>query len=69
MYMDYDPSYHWSTSDPMHDHVPTPSDTVGRVLIAQFNNYVLVKSGKIANPVIAMDDPVPYCISLCLQIY
>ena len=33
---------------------------------------VLVKSGQIANPIIAMDDPVPYCsirACLCLRIY
>ena len=34
--------------------------TVGRVLIAQFNRCVLVKSGQIANPIIAIDDPIPY---------
>ena len=45
--------------------------TIGRVLIAQFNNYILVKSGQIANPIIAMDEPVPYCsirAGLCLRI-
>ena len=31
--------------------------TVGRVLIAQFNNCVLVKSSQIANPINAIDDP------------
>ena len=36
------------------------SYTVGHVLIVYFNNYVLVKSGQITNPIIAMDDPVPY---------
>ena len=46
--------------------------TVGRVLIAQFNKCVLAKSGQIANPIITMDDPVPYCsvrARLCLRIY
>ena len=36
------------------------------------NNCVLVKSGQIANPIIAIDDPVPYCsirARLCLRIY
>ena len=37
------------------------SITVGRVLIALFNNCVRVKSAQIANPIIAMNDPVPYC--------
>ena len=46
--------------------------TVGRVLIAWFNDCALGKSGQIANPIIAMVDPVP-CYSvrarLCLRIY
>ena len=36
------------------------------------NDCVLVKIGQIANPIIAMDDPVPYCsirARLCLRIY
>ena len=48
------------------------SITVGLVLIAWFNNYVLVKSGQIANPIIAVVDPVPYCsirTHFCLRIY
>ena len=36
------------------------SYTVGRVLIAWFNDYVLGKSGQIANPIIAMVDPILY---------
>ena len=43
----------------------TPFYTVGRVLI-------VVKSSQIVNPIIAMDDPVPYCsirARLCLRIY
>ena len=36
------------------------SSTIGRVLIAWFNDCVLRKSGQIANPIIAMVDPVPY---------
>ena len=46
--------------------------TVGRVLIAWFNDCVLGKSGQIANPIIAMVDPVPYYsirACLCLRIY
>ena len=35
--------------------------TVDLVLIAWFNNCVLVKSGQIANPINAIVDPVPYC--------
>ena len=35
-------------------------NTVGRVLIAWFNDCILGKSGQIANPIIAMVDPVPY---------
>ena len=45
------------------------SITMGRVLIVWFNNYVLVKSGQIVNPIIAI---VPYCsirVRLCLRIY
>ena len=34
--------------------------TVRLVLIAWFNNCVLVKLGKIANPIIAIVDPIPY---------
>ena len=34
--------------------------TVGRVLIAWFNDCVLGRSGQIANPIIAMIDLVPY---------
>ena len=44
-------------------------DTAGQILIAQLNDYVLVKSGQIANPIIAMDNPVLYCsigAHLCL---
>ena len=37
--------------------------TVGTVLIAWFHDCVLGKSGQIANPIMAMVDPVPYyCI-------
>ena len=49
------------------------SHTVGRVLvIAWFNDCVLGRSGRIANPIIAMIDPVPYYsihARLCLRIY
>ena len=38
------------------------TNTVGRVLIAWFNDCVLGKSGQIANPIIVMVDPVPYII-------
>ena len=38
----------------------TISNTVGLVLIVWFNNCVLRKSGLIANPIIAIVDPVPY---------
>ena len=34
--------------------------TIGRVLIAWFNDCILGKSGQIANLIIAMVDPVPY---------
>ena len=47
-------------------------DTVGLVLIAWFNNCVQVKSGQIANPIIAIVDPVLYCsirARFCLRIY
>ena len=47
-------------------------DTVGRVLIACFSDCVLGKLGQIANPIIAMVDPVPYYSihpCLCLQMY
>ena len=53
-------------------HCVCKQHTVGWVLIAQFNDCVLVKSGQIANPIIVMDDPVPYCsirACLCLRIY
>ena len=46
--------------------------TVGRVLIVWFNDGILGKSGQIANPIIAMADPVPYYsmrAHLCLRIY
>ena len=43
---------------------------IGQVLIAPFNDCVLVKPGQIANPIIVMNDPIPYCsirARLCLQ--
>ena len=46
--------------------------TIGRVLIAWFNDCILGKLGQITNPIIAMVDPVPYYsirARLCLQIY
>ena len=46
--------------------------TVGRFLIAWFNNCILVKSGQIANLITAMVDPILYYsirACLCLQIY
>ena len=45
------------------DQARKPFYTVGRVLIVQLNNCILVKSGQIANPIyiITMDEPVPYC--------
>ena len=46
--------------------------TVDLVLSTWFNNYILVKSGQIANPVIAIVDPVPYSsirARFCLRIY
>ena len=49
-----------------------PANTIGRVLIAWFNDCVLGKSGQTANPTIAMIDPVPYYsihVHLCLRIY
>ena len=49
---------------------------IGRVLIAWFNDCILGKSGQIANPRIAMVNPVPYMYmyysipaSVCLRIY
>ena len=48
------------------------TNTVGRVLTAWFNDCVLGKSGQIANPIIAMVDPVlcySICAHLCLRIY
>ena len=36
------------------------NNTIGRFLIAWFNECVLGKSGQIANPIIAMVDPVLY---------
>ena len=36
-------------------------NTIGRFLIVWFNDCVLGKSGQIANPIIAMVDPVLYC--------
>ena len=36
--------------------------TVGRVLIARFNDCILGQSGQIANPIIAMVDPIPYIL-------
>ena len=47
-------------------------DTVGRVLIAWFNDCVLPWSSQIANVIIALVDPVPYYrihASLFLRIY
>ena len=56
------------------DHLAEVSKSipVGRFLIAWFNDCVLGKSGQIANPIIAMVDPVPYYsirARLCLRIY
>ena len=48
------------------------ANTVGRVLFAWFNDCVLGKSGQIANPIIAMVDPISYYsirARLCLRIY
>ena len=36
------------------------TDTIGRVVIAWFNDRILGKSGQISNPIIAMVDPLPY---------
>ena len=53
---------------PLHD----LTNTVGRVLIAWFNDCALGKSGQIANPIIVIVNPIP-CYSirarLCLRIY
>ena len=40
------------------------SYTVGRVLIACFNDCVLGRSGQIANQIIVMVNPVPYVIDI-----
>ena len=43
--------------------------TVGRVLNAWFNDYVVGKSGQSTNPIITNVDPIPYssiCARLCL---
>ena len=47
-------------------------NTIVRVLIVWFNDCVVGKSGQIANPIIAMVDPIPYYsihARLRLQIY
>ena len=36
------------------------ANTIGRLLIAWFNDCILGKSGKIANPIIVMVNPVLY---------
>ena len=41
-------------------HTIINSHTVGRVLIMWFNGGILVKSGQIANLIIAIDDPYMY---------
>ena len=38
----------------------TKYNTVGRILIAWCNDWVLDKSGQIMNPIIVMVDPIPY---------
>ena len=40
-------------------------NTIGRVLIAWFNDYVLGRSGQIANPIIAT----PYRIIVYVHVY
>ena len=36
------------------------ADMIGQFLIAWFNDCIFGKSGQIANPIIAKDDPIPY---------
>ena len=55
MNVGYLPVHTWTLMWEIHKQI-----TVGRFLIAWFNDCVLGKTGQIVNPIIAMVNPVPY---------